>query len=54
MSLEDNKNSTKGKLVNRTLWFLSTGRNVIIVLASTVMTYRLSLIGSEPFLLSGL
>ena len=35
------------------LWFLTTGRNVIVVLASTAVAYRLSMTGQEPFLLSG-
>lgn len=52
-SLKNNKTIAKGKLLKKILWFLSTGRNVVVVLASTIAAYQLSIVGHEPFLLSG-
>lgn len=52
--MKNNKTIAKGKLLKKILWFLSTGRNVVVVLASTIAAYQLSIVGHEPFLLSGM
>ncbi|KAG7209638.1 hypothetical protein KM043_011285 [Ampulex compressa] len=40
-------------IVKKIQWFLSIGRNAIIILITSVIAFRLDLIGSAPFILSG-
>ncbi|XP_033215482.1 sodium-independent sulfate anion transporter-like [Belonocnema kinseyi] len=47
------KSTTRNYLFKRIFWFLSIGRNTIIVLTTTILTYRLHFAGHRPFILSG-
>ena len=54
MGPEDNKEQTKlQKAVSQFLWFISTARNILVVVVCAVMAYLFEVHGSQPFILTG-
>ncbi|XP_069685119.1 sodium-independent sulfate anion transporter-like [Periplaneta americana] len=51
---DDTKNQTKiQKAVSQFLWFISTARNILVVVVCAVMAYLFEIHGSQPFILTG-
>jgi len=51
---EDSKKQTKRqKAVNQFLWFISTARNILVVVVCAIMAYIFGVNGSQPFILTG-
>jgi sodium-independent sulfate anion transporter 11 len=51
---EDSKEQTKlQKAVSQFLWFISTARNILVVVVCAVMAYLFEVHGSQPFILTG-
>lgn len=48
-----NKRTRSQRVLAQGLWFISTARNILVVLACGVMSYFFELQGEEPFILSG-
>ncbi|PNF43809.1 hypothetical protein B7P43_G07766, partial [Cryptotermes secundus] len=52
---QDVKERTKvQKAVNQFLWFISTSRNILVVVVCAVMAYLFEVHGSQPFILTGI
>lgn len=52
---QDVKERTKAqKAVNQFLWFISTSRNILVVVVCAVMAYLFEVHGSQPFILTGI
>jgi len=50
----DSKEQTKRqKAVNQFLWFISTSRNILVVVVCAIMAYIFAVNGSQPFILTG-
>ncbi|XP_012271518.1 sodium-independent sulfate anion transporter [Orussus abietinus] len=46
-------NESRNRVIKKTLWFISIGRNVLVVLIASFLSYRLEMSGHSLFLLSG-
>lgn len=50
---KDERNSVRNAAIKKILWYLSIGRNALIVFITAVIAYRFEATGSAPFRLSG-
>jgi hypothetical protein len=46
--------TTHQQKIKKSLWFISISRNTIIVLISAVLAFCFEMVGSSPFILSGM
>ncbi|KAH0945080.1 hypothetical protein HN011_004172 [Eciton burchellii] len=49
----DKENTSRNSLIKKILWYLSTGRNALIVFITATIAYQLEAAGSIPFRVSG-
>lgn len=51
--MRDKKNSVRNTAIKKILWYLSIGRNALIVFITGVIAYQFEATGSIPFRISG-